>query len=407
MRWSLRFAALVAAACLTSPLALASSRVGTRFCLIEELEEASKKDRPAIESTLSLSGERTPALLRSAASDATLPVPDRILTRVVLARPCCAPVETSGLRTPAWSGSPFNDPYVTRFRPNDHYGTVTSGFSMTVPRTLGVQRDFSAMRFMMPTPTLADSTQLAEALRIPDAQVADRVTLAGEGGFSTAYFVHPPPPPELRTEWAEEALLRNDPTLEETLRKRWAAQNSQEVVKVRRSGKHTADSMALGILRDVAVETVASQLADSASFLGEPLVRVARWRSSEQEILQGVIRQEVMSGPRVLELEAAAHTVISRKRGTFGGNMADFERARTLLAEANLSAEQAMERINALEEFYRRSHEPVIAYLDRNDLGGLMNRTGAGTFERIGLDYNHGRNVAWSPTERRFVIFDW
>ena len=87
--------------------------------------------------------------------------------------------------------------------------------------------------------------------------------------------------------------------------------------------------------------------------------------------------------------------------------MADFERARTLLAEANLSAEQAMERINALEEFYRRSHEPVIAYLAKNDLGGLMNRTGAGTFERIGLDYNHGRNVAWSPTERRFVIFDW
>jgi hypothetical protein len=191
------------------------------------------------------------------------------------------------------------------------------------------------------------------------------------------------------------------------LRTAWAAQNATEVVKVRRLGRRPAEIMARGILRDVAVEEVASRLAGAATLMGEPLVRVARWRSSHDEILRGVIRQEVVHGPRVIELEAAAHTILSYKSGEFRGGLSQVVEASTLLADAGLTAEDAMRRIAALEEFYRRSHEPVRAYAARNELPGFMNRNGSGLAEVIGLDYNHGQNVAWSPTERRFVIFDW
>ena len=65
------------------------------------------------------------------------------------------------------------------------------------------------------------------------------------------------------------------------------------------------------IVRDRAVESVTQQLAVRATYIGEPLVRLAQSRSSDSEVLQGLFRQEVVRGPRVFELEAAAKIRIS------------------------------------------------------------------------------------------------
>jgi hypothetical protein len=259
----------------------------------------------------------------------------------------------------------------------------------------------------MPNANLRDPEQLADVLKLPEDRIGGYVTYAGAGGFSSAYFVHPEVPAEVIAKWSDEAFFLGDPSLVDSLRSEWAAEHATEVVKVRKRGKRNAEAMASAILRDIAVEEIAVRLTETATLKGEPLVRVARWRSSQDEILKGVIRQEVVRGPRVYELEAAAHAILTRKARTNTGTGRELESARQLLADAGLTAESAMERISALEEFYRRSHQGVLAYAARNELPGFMNRNGSGAAEVIGLDYNHGQNVAWSPAERKFVIFDW
>jgi hypothetical protein len=83
------------------------------------------------------------------------------------------------------------------------------------------------------------------------------------------------------------------------------------------------------------------------------------------------------------------------------------EEARRILADAGLSPDEALDRVAAVEDFYRQSHNTVIHFTRTNGLPLYGNRTSLGHPETVGLDYNRGTNIAWDRDTRQFVMFDW
>ena len=118
------------------------------------------------------------------------------------------------------------------------------------------------------------------------------------------------------------------------------------------------------------------------------------------------MKQEFVEGPTAYQLQNAADVAQGRR---VIPSMSS-SRAQRTLQEAGLTADQADARIRALERFYATTHNDVVAFQDANGLTGLWNRRNTGILmdvRPVGFDYNHGGNVIWSPTEKKFVIFDW
>jgi len=233
-------------------------------------------------------------------------------------------------------------------------------------------------------------------------------TSAGSGGSSDAYFVHPEIPARLQDEWMTEEIRRGELGLVEDLKRAWVSENATQVIKIRRP-RDDFSKTAMGLLRDQSLQRVANDLASRARYDGAPLIRVASWSSTPEELSRGIIRQDVVRGPTARDLEKAAWRV-----QTFSGmasiRVADqvaLEDARRLLAEAGLSPDEALDRVAAVEDFYRKSHNTAVEFARTNGLPLYGNRTSLGNPEVIGLDYNHGTNVAWDRDTRQFVMFDW
>ncbi len=183
-----------------------------------------------------------------------------------------------------------------------------------------------------------------------------------------------------------------------------------EVIKVRRSNPRL-DLIEAGLRRDLALETVAAELAAQARYDHKPFVRVERWISSAADLQRGVIRQRVVEGPKVWELSEAVSEVErlgGRPMETLQPqDRAKLESAERVLHRADLTAVEARDRILALEDFYRTAHDPVLAFCAENQITPVRNKKKNGVIGVVGLDYNSGRNAAWDPDSRQFVIFDW
>jgi hypothetical protein len=244
---------------------------------------------------------------------------------------------------------------------------------------------------------------------------AGRVTLAGEGAMSQAYFLHPEIPPALERQWMESAATSADPAATvRNLRRAWAADSATEVVKVRRPDafRGTLGPMeaANQLRRDLAVADIADQLADGARYRGAPLVEVLRWTSTEGELARGIVRQPVSRGPTVYQLQEAVDRI--RAATAPGTRLTEeasraLEEARALLRDSRLDVDEAERRLGAIEEFYRRAHDPTVRFQRENSISfvGALDRSGA--IHNAGLDFNHGHNVLWNSERGIFQIIDW
>ena len=64
-------------------------------------------------------------------------------------------------------------------------------------------------------------------------------------------------------------------------------------------------------------------------------------------------------------------------------------------------------KISALEEYYRQTHVDVLNFSNQNHTSELGAEARNGKVLDTGFDYNHGKNVIWSPSEQMFVLIDW
>jgi hypothetical protein len=225
------------------------------------------------------------------------------------------------------------------------------------------------------------------------------VMLAGSGATSDAFFLYPPP---------------SSGNISNAAQKLWAWEKAVEVIKVRKaspwgSGLEAGVDM---MRRDLAMYGLANELTAGATYEGKPMIRVARILSTERDHAKGIIRQEAVHGPSVFELQNAINCI---GLGAIcpAGTM---QTARDVLIRAGFSengvvtaakAIEAQDRIRALEQFYRDTHNDVIAFENANGLKKMGNRLRTGTTVSVGFDFNHGSNVFWDPATKMFVMIDW
>jgi len=178
------------------------------------------------------------------------------------------------------------------------------------------------------------------------------------------------------------------------------------VLKLRSVYDDDIDGAARWYARDTATEGVLRQVAPEARYNGEPFIRVAENLGTSAERQVGAVWQEYVEGPTAFQLKNAVDVA----RGTRAVRGMAADRARNILQEAGLTIDEADSRIRALELFYARAHNDVIHFQRESGLTVLWNQRNTGIMydvRQVGFDYNHGGNVMWVPSERKFVIFDW
>jgi hypothetical protein len=242
-------------------------------------------------------------------------------------------------------------------------------FSFNMPQRLsGTPPDYSRVS----VPASATSSERINYLVEPGSRVIKLPT----GGSSEAYTVIPP------------------------------GGGTPRVLKLRIVHDGDVDGMARWFSRDTAVEGVARQLAPEAKYNGESFIRVAKNLGSAEDRAVGAVWQEYVEGHSAFKIKNAAD-VVQGRRVVPGMSQS---KAQQILREAELTAAEADSKINALENFYASVHNDVIQFEQNNGLTVLWNRRNTGIefdVRHAGLDYGHGGNVKWSPTEKKFVIFDW
>ncbi len=294
---------------------------------------------------------------------------------------CCR--ETSSLRgfPSDWkvADNPLEDIYAARAEWDQRKLEHSARFEFFIPETVGSNTGLPVRQVDAYADDVATRTLVDLSLSHRGVRETTTVTYLDSGGFSDVY--------RARTLGGDE-----------------------EVIKVRRSNSRL-DLFEAGLRRDLALESVASELASQARYEQKPFVRVERWHSDAADLGRGVIRQRVIKGPKVWELANAVDEV-ERLRGRPQNELSPQDRAKLALSErvlrdAKLTAEEAKDRIIALEDFYRKAHAPVLAFCAENHIPPVRNRKRNGVIGVVGLDYNSGQNAAWDADSRQFVIFDW
>jgi hypothetical protein len=158
------------------------------------------------------------------------------------------------------------------------------------------------------------------------------------------------------------------------------------------------------------MEEAADRLAQSARFRdGRPLVRLERWTSNTEELSRGIVRQRPIRGPSAGDLESATNLVeYLSSLPSLPAEKAELLRtSQQTLRDAGLTVAEARERIGALEQFYRKTHNTALEFQYENHLSGVGNSARDQGGRNVGLDYNHGQNVHWDPATHQFVMIDW
>jgi hypothetical protein len=205
----------------------------------------------------------------------------------------------------------------------------------------------------------------------------------------------------------------------------WLKGNSAEAVKVRQANRSgsaaNAEQAARDLRKDLALYDVATQLTAKAKYNGESFIRVAELRSGDPEHAVGIMRQEMVPGPKVYDLQLALEcaTNIPACKQQFRAHPEHFEARMETLRSAKLlepgqthvdpaRLTDVQTRITALEYFYRDTHTSVQAFIGANDMDVAVNSPKPGQHAKaVGLDYNHGHNVIFDPRTGGFVLIDW
>lgn len=294
---------------------------------------------------------------------------------------CCRGASVSRELPGDWkvASNPIEDIYAAGAEWDQGVLEHSTRFDFSIPSTVGEDVQLPIRDFDTYPPELDRRALIDVSLEERGISSTSSVSFLDSGGFSDVYRVK----------------TRDAPT---------------EVIKVRRENSKL-DLIEAGLRRDLSLEKVATELAARARYDGKPFVRVEPWISTPAELQRGVIRQRAVEGPKVWELAQAVEEwerLGNRAKNTLSeSDRLRLSSAEAVLNRAQLSASEAKDRIVALEDFYRNAHDPVLAFCAENRINPVYNKKKNGVIAVVGLDYNSGRNAAWDPDSRQFVIFDW
>jgi hypothetical protein len=178
-------------------------------------------------------------------------------------------------------------------------------------------------------------------------------------------------------------------------------------------GKFGFSTVARYLRSDLIRYGLAKELTAGMTFEGKRLLDVAEIRSTKAEHAQGVLRQEIVNGPSIHELQEHLDCVRATPPCGTAGQSA-MVLIHSGIAEPDLSAQQVYARIqikiNAIEHFYRDTEDPVRMFVSANgleDYAGIpKGETDLKKRVPVGFDFNRGQNTHWDPVAKIFKMID-
>ncbi len=309
------------------------------------------------------------------------------------------------------------DPYSTGYKDSWKFTKVVTpkDFRYIRPKKLGSNSTIRYnMSYNIPPKYDHETDDAYKKRRVQDfeAKTGQRLTFAGEGSMSWAYYVHGETPSDhalkdIYKDLDPEVLIRKFPRLplRLALRMHWITENSNEVVKLRKpspwgNGMKTAIKAAR---TDLAIQNIYKICADNFKEIDESgkekaIIHAVPFVGSPKEISQGIFRQPTIQGPTAAELADRLDKVL---------NNHDKSEERYLIQVLGFkNLKEVQKKLGLLESFYVETHNDILMFRDANDLEILGARAPNGEIMTTGFDFNHGQNVIWNVKTKIFEAID-